>query len=96
MHLGKPSISNLRSFLAGYIFARRESQQPQTDGENEFSEFQTWLKSKYGISSDQSWDKITLLFSEDENSALITSFKVFDEFSTLGSQMVSPARVKSY
>lgn len=82
MYLGKPSISNLRSFLSGYIFARRELKQPQTQEEKEFSEFQDWVKSKYKISSDQSWDAIILFFSEDENRALLNFFKLFKEFSS--------------
>ena len=84
MYLGQPSISNLRSFLSGYFFARRELDQPPTQDEKKFSEFQTWIKSKYRISSDQSWDKAILVFSEDENSALLEFFKLFEEFSASG------------
>jgi hypothetical protein len=80
MYLGKPAISNLRSFLSGYILARRELDLPQTPEEKEFSEFQFWIKSKFKISSDQSWDKTILFFSEDEQSAIAYFFSLFDEF----------------
>ncbi|MDX2231980.1 MAG: hypothetical protein NW220_20260 [Leptolyngbyaceae cyanobacterium bins.349] len=90
MYLGKPSISNLRSFLAGYIFARRELNQPQTEEEKDFSEFQTWIKSKYKIPSDQSWDKTILFYCEDENRALLEFFKLFREFSLSEIKGVKP------
>jgi hypothetical protein len=80
MYLGKPAISNLRSFLSGYILARRELDIPQTQEEKEFSEFQFWIKSKFKVSSDQSWDKTILFFSEDEHSAIAYFFNLFDEF----------------
>jgi hypothetical protein len=80
IYLGKPAISNLRSFLSGYILARRELDIPQTLEEKEFSEFQFWIKSKFKISSDQSWDKTILFFSEDEQSAIEYFFNLFDEF----------------
>lgn len=80
MYLGKPAISNLRSFLSGYILARRELDIPQTQEEKEFSEFQFWIQLKFKISSDQSWDKTILFFSEDEQSAIAYFFNLFDEF----------------
>ena len=80
MYLGKPAITNLRSFLSGYILARRELDIPQTQEEKEFSEFQFWIQSKFKISSDQSWDKTILFFSEDEQSAIAYFFNLFDEF----------------
>jgi hypothetical protein len=80
MDLGKPAISNLRSFLSGYILARRELDIPQTQEEKEFSEFQFWIQSKFKISSDPSWDKTILFFSEDEPSAIAHFFNLFDEF----------------
>jgi hypothetical protein len=90
MYLGKPSISNLRSFLSGYIFARRELGLDPTSEEKEFSEFQNWIKSKYKIPSDQSWDRIILFFCEDENRALLEFFKLFHEFLSSRIEFVQP------
>lgn len=90
MYLGKPSISNLRSFLSGYIFARRELSQPQTLEEKNFSEFQAWIKAKYRISSDQSWDRIILFSCEDESRALLEFFRLFNEFLSFKSDLTQP------
>jgi hypothetical protein len=79
MYLGKPSINNLQAFLAGYSLARQELNTPDLD-ESDFEGFQSWVQKKFNISSSQSWDKIILFFSEDENSALITFFRLLDEF----------------
>ena len=46
MYLGRSTISNLRTFIAGYSFARRQMQIPQTTQEHEFSGFQTYIFQK--------------------------------------------------
>ena len=80
MYLGRSTISNLRTFIAGYSFARRQMQIPQTTQEQEFSNFQTWIQQKYNVAYNQTWDQIILFFSKDENSAFEEFFKLFDEF----------------
>jgi hypothetical protein len=80
MYLGRISISNLRTFLAGYCFARRQMGIPQTPQEQKFSKFQTWIQQKFNLNSHQTWDQIILFFSPDELSALEQFFKLFDEF----------------
>ncbi|MDZ8049969.1 MAG: hypothetical protein RMX68_030655 [Aulosira sp. ZfuVER01] len=80
LYLGKPSVCNLRSCISGYILARRELGISQNDEERQFTEFQTWIQSKFHISSSQSWDKIILFYSEDERNALDSFFKLFEEF----------------
>ncbi|MGF1524674.1 MAG: hypothetical protein ACFBSF_20300 [Leptolyngbyaceae cyanobacterium] len=80
MYLGQPSVVQMRAFLAGYIFARRQSKIPQTHQEQTFSMFQSWVQEKYKISSSQSWDRIILFFSQDERAALEQFFVLFDEF----------------
>ncbi len=80
MYLGKPSISSLSSFLAGYTLARRELDIPSTPEEENFSKFQAWIQKKFRISTGQSWEQIILFYSEDENSALNKFFKLFEEF----------------
>jgi hypothetical protein len=57
LYLGKPSVCNLCSWLSGYILARRELGIAQTDEERQFTEFQTWIQTKFNISSSQSWKK---------------------------------------
>ncbi len=80
MYLGRPSISNLRTFLAGYCFARRQMGIPQTAQEQQFSEFQAWIQDKFNLPSHQTWDQIILFFSQDEQAALNQFFKLFSEF----------------
>ncbi|MGH1394909.1 MAG: hypothetical protein ACRAVC_12905 [Trichormus sp.] len=80
MYLGRASISNLRTFLAGYCFARRQMKIPQTPQEQHFSKFQDWIQQKFNLSSHQTWDQIILFFSQDENAALEKFFNLFEEF----------------
>jgi hypothetical protein len=80
MYLVQPSISRLRTFLAGYFFARRQLGEAETLQEKHFSKFQSWIQEKFKITSSQSWDKIILFFSQDEYKALEQFFELFDEF----------------
>lgn len=81
MYLDQPSISHLRTFLAGYFFARHQLGELETDQEKQFSNFGIWIQQKYKITSSQSWDKIILFFSQDEYRALEQFFELFDEYS---------------
>lgn len=80
MYLGQASISNLRTFIAGYCFARRQLQIPQTAQEQQFSQFQAWIQQKFNLTSGQTWDRIILFFSQNEDAALEHFFKLFEEF----------------
>lgn len=86
MYLGQPSIVHLRTFLAGYFFARHQLGEAETAQEKQFSKFQSWIQEKFKITSSQSWDKIILFFSQDEHKALEQFFELFDEFSIINSQ----------
>ncbi|MEA5582833.1 hypothetical protein VB620_15975 [Nodularia harveyana UHCC-0300] len=80
MYLGETSISNLRTFLAGYCFARRQMGISQTAQEKHFSQFQSWIQHKINRTSNQTWDQIILSFSRDQQTALAIFFDLFDEF----------------
>ncbi len=80
MYLGHPSITHLQSFLAGYFLARQQLGIPETEQEQQFSDFQPWIQQRFKISSGQSWDKIILFFSQDEHTALQQFFTLFHEF----------------
>jgi hypothetical protein len=90
MYLGQPSITHLRTFLSGYLFARRQFDTPQTEQEKQFSNFQTWIQQKFNITSNQSWDKIILFFSQDEQTALKQFFELFNEFASQHQNGASP------
>jgi hypothetical protein len=83
MYLGEPSICHLRTFLAGYFFARQQMGKVETDQEKHFSNFQVWIQQKFKITSSQSWDKIILFYSQDEHKALEQFFDLFTEFSAI-------------
>ena len=80
MYLGQLSIGQLRTFLAGYSFARRQMQIPQTQQEKIFSTFQPWVEQHFGRSSQQHWDQIILEKSNNEAEAVTRFFSLFDEF----------------
>jgi hypothetical protein len=83
MYLGEPSISHLRTFLAGYFFARHQFGESETDQEKQFSDFQAWVQQKFKITSSQSWDKVILFYSQDEYKALEQFFALFTEFAKI-------------
>ncbi|MBE9019411.1 hypothetical protein C7Y66_10635 [Chroococcidiopsis sp. CCALA 051] len=80
MYLGQASVSNLRTFLAGYCFARRQLGIPQTSQEQRFAEFPIWIQQKFNLTSNQTWDRIVMFFSQDDRAALEQFFQLFDEF----------------
>ncbi len=51
MYLGQPSISNLRAFLSGYTFARRQLGTQATLEEQKFASFQGWVQEKFKITT---------------------------------------------
>lgn len=80
MYLGTSSITRLDMVLRGYTLARREVGLEPTDEEIEFEGFQSWLTKKYEIKSNQSWSKIILFYSIDEQEALEKFFELFEEY----------------
>lgn len=94
MYLGKATIANLRTFIAGYSFARRQMQISQTSQEQEFSGFQTWIQQKYNVAYNQTWDQIILFFSKDENTAFEEFFQLFNEFTQTNSVSKQQENIK--
>ncbi|BAY81340.1 hypothetical protein NIES267_08160 [Calothrix parasitica NIES-267] len=80
MYLGKSSITNLRSFLDGYMGARRDLGLPETDEETEFYKFHDWIQKRFDIKSYYGWNDIILLNSIDERDALNKFFVLFEQF----------------
>ncbi|MEH2275433.1 MAG: hypothetical protein V7K40_11745 [Nostoc sp.] len=80
MYLGTSSITKLDMLLRGYSLAQREVGIPPTEQEREFEGFQLWIQEKYGIKSGQSWSKIILFYSVDEDEALQKFFQLFEEY----------------
>ncbi len=95
MYLGKAAISNLRSYLSGYLIAKRELGIYPTEQKEEFNQFTDWIGQKFNINSAQSWDKIILFFSEDEKVALDRFFELFNEFIKSKNQVTKSSSIVS-
>lgn len=80
MYLGQASIGQLRTFLAGYTFARRQLGIDQTHQEKLFATFQPWVAKRLALSPQQHWDRLILTSSQSEEEALRYFFQLFDEF----------------
>lgn len=80
MYLGKCSITRLRSFLDGYMGARRDLGLPTTEEETEFKQFKDWIEERFEIKSYYGWNDIILLNSVDERDALNKFFELFEQF----------------
>ncbi len=81
MYLGRPSVSDLFMFLAGYECARSELGVEPTEEEDEFyGEFQPWLQNKLGIKTVSSWAKMIMLYCHNEQAGLEKFFTLLDEF----------------
>ena len=82
MYLGRPSVSDLFMFLAGYELARSEQGIELTDAEESFwDEFQPWLQRKLEASAVTSWAKLIMLSCHDEKAGVELFFRLLDEFS---------------
>ncbi len=81
LYLGTGSISDLRMFILGYRFARKESNISNTEAESDFyKNFQPWLQNRLSIRTVNAWDKIILLTCIDEKAAFDYFFQLLDEF----------------
>ncbi|NJK53653.1 MAG: hypothetical protein HC936_14155 [Leptolyngbyaceae cyanobacterium SU_3_3] len=81
LYLGRPSVSDLFLFLAGYELARSEQGIELTEAEESFwDEFQPWLQNKLGVSSVTSWAKLIMLSCHDEKEGFELFFRLLDEF----------------
>ncbi|MUG97261.1 hypothetical protein F7734_34995 [Scytonema sp. UIC 10036] len=81
LYLGTASISNLRMFIQGYRFARKELSITNTEVESDFyKNFQPWLQNRLSIRTVNGWDKIILLTCIDEKAAFDYFFQLLDEF----------------
>lgn len=91
LYLGKPSLENLQVFLDGYLFARRQLNISLTEQEKQFEAFQEWIEEKFAQKNTQSWTRIILFYSQDEQTALSRFFELFDEFVAEYSSHLSPS-----
>lgn len=74
LYLSRNSISCLKAFLDGWQLRRPD----EIADPGIIVEIQSRVECTYGIAG-HSWDKILLLFSQDEGDALSRFFSIFDE-----------------
>ncbi|MBA3922774.1 MAG: hypothetical protein H0X31_14190 [Nostocaceae cyanobacterium] len=81
LYLGTASITNLRMFVSGYCFARRELSISNTEAESDFyKNFQPWLQNRLSIRTVNAWDKLIWLTCIDEKAAFDYFFQLLNEF----------------
>ncbi len=80
MYLGQPTLSNLRTFLAGYTFARRQQGIPATDQEQTFAEFPLWLQKEFSTSDPKYWDQVVLAICPNDQEPFDLFFQLFEQF----------------
>jgi succinylarginine dihydrolase len=78
--LGTPSIIRLNMLLTGYSLARLDLGLPVTTQEQEFSQFQEWVETKYQSKTTEGWDSIILKHSIDDRDAFNQFFNLYDEY----------------
>ena len=96
MYLGKCSITRLNMLLTGYSLARIELGLTETKEEEEFGNFQDWIETKYQSTSNQGWDSLILLNSQDEKEAFHNFFQLFEQFRQEKEQKDSPVLQINY
>ena len=77
LYLGKESISLLAAFLDGFVHGK--GGQGQFDSEL-FVGFQSFVRSRFGMSSSHRWNDVILFFETDEARGFWRFFELFDEY----------------
>ncbi|MGK7943436.1 MAG: hypothetical protein AB4058_03105 [Microcystaceae cyanobacterium] len=81
LYLGKPSVSDLFIFVAGYKTARRELGIEPNEAETQFyREFPEFVQNTYQIKTANSWAKIIMLSCHDEKEGFQIFFELLDNF----------------
>jgi hypothetical protein len=94
MYIGRPAVTDLFLFLAGYRFACREMTRELNSSETRFAlEFQPWLQQKLGVKTTASWAKLILMVHPDESVGFELFYELLAEFrSQEESNDLPPAR----
>jgi hypothetical protein len=77
MYLGRPTVNNLYLFLAGYSYARKDTESSDYE---ELAGFGDWVHQRFKITSSQSWARIIEFFSASEAEEMALFGKLFDEY----------------
>jgi len=89
LYIGRPSVSDLFIFLAGYKTARRElGIEPTAEEMKFYQQFHQFVESKYNLHTSNAWAKIILLYCPDEKQGFERFFQLLEEFQKLYSQEI--------
>ena len=75
LYLSRNTISALRAFIDGWLLRRPDD----VINFQILKKIQKYVENNFEIDGRFPWDRIILLFSEDENDALKLFFKIFNE-----------------
>lgn len=76
LYLGRNTVSALSAFLDGWFLRDPES---VVDAKM-LERYTDWIRCRFGIKENVSWDRLLLLIAIDEHDALNLFFKTFDDF----------------
>lgn len=74
--LGRPTVQNLYMFLSGFAYASKET----ADDHHVLSEFGSFVRLRFDVSSSQSWGRIIEFYSVSETEEMKLFWKLWDEF----------------
>lgn len=77
MYIGQNSISVLRGFLDGWLYANSNELLSNC---TILEDFEKWLQNVYKMDNKATWNRIILCYSQDESKALESFFNLFDVF----------------
>lgn len=81
LYIGRPSVSDIFTFLVGYKTARKELGIELTEPEiNFYRDFHEFVEHKYNLHVSNSWAKITMLYCVDEKQGFERFFELLEEF----------------
>ncbi len=75
--IGRPSVRNLYTFLAGFAYGRKDT---QPDIYHVLARFGEFVHDRFEVSSPQSWAHIIDFFSVSEQGSLELFWELWDEF----------------
>ena len=77
--LGCKSVEPLYTFLQGFAYARRGTEEG-VDDYRVLADFTKWVRKRYRITSTQSWAQIITFFATDHSNSFELFFRLYDDF----------------
>jgi hypothetical protein len=78
MYVGSNSLAKLATFLRGYLYALKKINAHK--GDDVLPAFQEFVQTRYAVKISKAWEDIIFFQSIDDNEAIDTFWRLFDEF----------------